>query len=90
MRSNSTASLQDPVQVQSVLKGFLLTTKQLQVFKESWACRHFGSEVFSLPTLYQQFISLYRCCKNMVLAVHSNVNFVVFCGNKKFRNIFAP
>uniref|UniRef100_A0A3Q3R6Y7 Uncharacterized protein n=1 Tax=Monopterus albus TaxID=43700 RepID=A0A3Q3R6Y7_MONAL len=33
------------IQVQSVLKGFLLLMKQLQVFKESWARRRLGVEV---------------------------------------------
>nr|XP_019953455.1 PREDICTED: transmembrane protein FLJ37396 [Paralichthys olivaceus] len=51
---------QDPLRVQRVLKGFLLLTKQLQVFKESWARRRLGPEIFSSPTSYQQFINLYR------------------------------
>ncbi|XP_074517834.1 coiled-coil domain-containing protein 162-like [Sebastes fasciatus] len=55
-----TVPLQDPVRVQSVLKGFLLLTKQLQVFKESWARRRFGAETFRTPSLYQQFVKLYR------------------------------
>ncbi|XP_047193536.1 uncharacterized protein si:ch73-242m19.1 isoform X3 [Scophthalmus maximus] len=52
--------LQDPVRVQSVLKGFLLLTKQLQVFKESWARRRLGVDVFSTPGSYRQFVNLYR------------------------------
>ncbi|XP_059209493.1 coiled-coil domain-containing protein 162-like [Centropristis striata] len=52
---------QDPViRVQSVLKGFLLLTKQLQVFKESWAHRRLGAQTFRTPSLYQQFVKLYR------------------------------
>ncbi|XP_062252534.1 coiled-coil domain-containing protein 162-like isoform X2 [Platichthys flesus] len=51
---------QDPLRVQRVLKGFLLLTKQLQVFKESWARRRLGAEIFSSPALYQQFVNLYR------------------------------
>ncbi|XP_071354884.1 uncharacterized protein [Trachinotus anak] len=58
--SDSTPLLQDPVRVQSVLKGFLLLTKQLQVFKESWARRRLGPEVFTMPSSYQQFVKLYR------------------------------
>ncbi|KAG7510523.1 hypothetical protein JOB18_024247 [Solea senegalensis] len=52
--------LQDPVRMQSVMKGFLLLTKQLQVFKENWAQRRLGPDVFSTPSLYQQFVNLYR------------------------------
>ncbi|XP_039992863.1 coiled-coil domain-containing protein 162-like [Xiphias gladius] len=58
--SNTTPPLQDPVRVQSVLKGFLLLTKQLQVFKESWARRRLGTEIFTSPSLYRQFVNLYR------------------------------
>ncbi|XP_068195776.1 coiled-coil domain-containing protein 162-like [Antennarius striatus] len=50
----------DPIRIQSVLKGFLLLTKQLQAFKESWARRRFGVQVFSVNSLYQQFMKLYR------------------------------
>ncbi|XP_051252376.1 uncharacterized protein si:ch73-242m19.1 isoform X2 [Dicentrarchus labrax] len=56
----STAPLQGPIRVQSVLKGFLLLTKQLQVFKESWARRRLGAQMFRTPSLYQQFMKLYR------------------------------
>ncbi|XP_044023592.1 uncharacterized protein si:ch73-242m19.1 isoform X2 [Siniperca chuatsi] len=58
--SDSTALLQDPIRVQSVLKGFLLLTKQLQVFKESWARRRLGVQMFRTPSVYQQFVKLYR------------------------------
>lgn len=51
---------QDPIRTQTVLKGFLLLTKQLEVFKESWARRRLGAQVFSTPALYQQFVKLYR------------------------------
>ncbi|XP_047197601.1 coiled-coil domain-containing protein 162 isoform X2 [Hippoglossus stenolepis] len=57
---NSTPPCQDPLRVQRVLKGFLQLTKQLQVFKESWARRRLGAEIFSSPALYQQFVNLYR------------------------------
>ncbi|XP_029349013.1 coiled-coil domain-containing protein 162-like [Echeneis naucrates] len=56
----TSAPPQEPVRVQSVLKGFLLLTKQFQVFKESWAQRRLGPEVFTMPRLYQQFVKLYR------------------------------
>ncbi|XP_049452775.1 uncharacterized protein si:ch73-242m19.1 isoform X1 [Epinephelus fuscoguttatus] len=59
-RPDPTALLQDPVRVQSVLKGFLLLTKQFQVFKESWARRRLGVQTFRTPRLYQQFVKLYR------------------------------
>ncbi|TDG99230.1 hypothetical protein EPR50_G00207510 [Perca flavescens] len=52
--------LQDPIRVQSVLKGFLLLTKQLQVFKESWARRRLGPQMLRTPSFYQQFVKLYR------------------------------
>ncbi|KAF0044021.1 hypothetical protein F2P81_003179 [Scophthalmus maximus] len=55
-----TRGRQDPLRVQSVLKGFLLLTKQLQVFKESWARRRLGVDVFSTPGSYRQFVNLYR------------------------------
>ncbi|XP_067336381.1 uncharacterized protein si:ch73-242m19.1 isoform X1 [Channa argus] len=58
--SNSNPPLHDPIRVQSLLKGFLLLTKQLQVFKESWALRRLGADVFSTASLYQQFVKLYR------------------------------
>ncbi|XP_053192243.1 uncharacterized protein si:ch73-242m19.1 [Scomber japonicus] len=58
--TDSSAPLQDPIRVQSVLRGFLLLTKQLQVFKESWARRRLGVETFSTTGLYQQFVKLYR------------------------------
>nr|XP_020463698.1 uncharacterized protein LOC109964611 isoform X3 [Monopterus albus]XP_020463699.1 uncharacterized protein LOC109964611 isoform X3 [Monopterus albus]XP_020463700.1 uncharacterized protein LOC109964611 isoform X3 [Monopterus albus] len=58
--SSSNPPPQDPVQVQSVLKGFLLLMKQLQVFKESWARRRLGVEVSCTPSLYQQTVKLYR------------------------------
>ncbi|XP_055361944.1 uncharacterized protein si:ch73-242m19.1 isoform X2 [Betta splendens] len=51
---------EDPVRIQTVLKGFLLLTKQLQVFKENWARRSLGVDVFTVPSLYQQFVKLYR------------------------------
>ncbi|XP_025756859.1 uncharacterized protein si:ch73-242m19.1 isoform X3 [Oreochromis niloticus] len=54
------SDFQDPIRVQSVLKGFLLLTKQLEVFKESWALRRLGVDVFRTPALYQQFVKLYR------------------------------
>ncbi|KAA8581911.1 coiled-coil domain-containing protein 162 [Etheostoma spectabile] len=52
--------LQDPIRVQSVLKGFLLLTKQLQVFKENWARRRLGAQTLRTPSFYQQFVNLYR------------------------------
>ncbi|XP_042292989.1 uncharacterized protein si:ch73-242m19.1 isoform X2 [Thunnus maccoyii] len=58
--SDSSAPLQDPIRVQSVLRGFLLLMKQLQVFKESWARRRLGVEMFSTAGLYQQFVKIYR------------------------------
>ncbi|XP_029973332.1 coiled-coil domain-containing protein 162-like [Salarias fasciatus] len=54
------ASRPDPVRVQSVLKGFLLLTKQLQVFKENWARARLGVHAFRTAALYQQFVKLYR------------------------------
>lgn len=54
--------LQDPIKVQSVLRGFLLLMKQLQVFKESWAQRRLGTEVCRTPNSYQQLAKYYRCC----------------------------
>ncbi|XP_028251836.1 uncharacterized protein LOC114427829 [Parambassis ranga] len=51
---------QEPIRIQTVLKGFLLLTKQLEVFKESWARRRLGTQVFSTPALYRQFVKLYR------------------------------
>ncbi|XP_062296819.1 uncharacterized protein si:ch73-242m19.1 [Scomber scombrus] len=57
---SDSASPQDPIRVQSVLRGFLLLTKQLQVFKESWAQRRLCVETFSTTGLYQQFVKLYR------------------------------
>ncbi|XP_041667952.1 coiled-coil domain-containing protein 162-like [Cheilinus undulatus] len=58
--SESALPLQVPIRVQSVLRGFLLLTKQLQVFKESWARTRLGVQVFTEPSLYQQFVKLYR------------------------------
>ncbi|XP_070834690.1 uncharacterized protein [Chaetodon trifascialis] len=58
--SAAAAPLQDPIRVQSVLKGFLLLTKQLQAFKESWAQRRLGAQVFRTATSYHQFVKLYR------------------------------
>lgn len=58
--SDSTAPPRDPIRAQSVLKGFLLLTKQLQVFKESWAQRRLGVQMFRMPSLYQQCVNLYR------------------------------
>ncbi|XP_073339210.1 uncharacterized protein [Pagrus major] len=58
--SDSTSPHQDPIRVQSVLKGFLLLMKQLQVFKESWARRRLGVQMCRTPSLYQQFVKLYR------------------------------
>uniref|UniRef100_A0A3B4TWC7 Coiled-coil domain containing 162 n=1 Tax=Seriola dumerili TaxID=41447 RepID=A0A3B4TWC7_SERDU len=60
VKDYSSPPLQDLVRVQSVLKGFLLLTKQLQVFKESWARRRLGPDIFTTPSLYQQFVKLYR------------------------------
>lgn len=51
---------QDPVRVQSVLKGFLLLTKQLQVFKEIWTRRRLGARAFETPGSCQQSVELYR------------------------------
>uniref|UniRef100_A0A4W6F2I5 Coiled-coil domain-containing protein 162-like n=1 Tax=Lates calcarifer TaxID=8187 RepID=A0A4W6F2I5_LATCA len=59
-KKTTTPPPQDPVRVQSTLKGYLLLTKQLQVFKESWARRRLGIEIFSSTRLYQQFVKLYR------------------------------
>lgn len=56
------APLQDPIRVQSLLRGFLLLMKQLQVFKDSWARRRLGAEVCRTPSLYQQLVKLYRYC----------------------------
>ncbi|KAF7666918.1 hypothetical protein LDENG_00087360 [Lucifuga dentata] len=58
--SDSSPPLQDPIRIQSVLRGFLLLTKQLQVFKESWARRRLGVEMFSTPQAYKEFVKLYR------------------------------
>lgn len=58
--ADSSAPPQDPIRVQSVLRGFLLLMKQLQVFKESWARRRLGVEMFSTASLYQQFVKIYR------------------------------
>ncbi|KAM6968645.1 coiled-coil domain-containing protein 162 [Tautogolabrus adspersus] len=58
--SESLPLLQGPIRVLSVLRGFLLLMKQLQVFKESWARTHLGVQVFTTPSLYQQFVKLYR------------------------------
>eukprot|EP00064_Thunnus_orientalis_P010332 superscaffoldBa00001395_g10358 len=58
--ADSSAPPQDPIRVQSVLRGFLLLMKQLQVFKESWARRRRGVEMFSTAGLYQQFVKIYR------------------------------
>ncbi|KAI3367519.1 hypothetical protein L3Q82_026373, partial [Scortum barcoo] len=58
--SDSGAPLQDPVRAQSVLKGFLLLTKQLQVFKESWARARLGVQTFRTTAAYRQFVKLYR------------------------------
>lgn len=48
----------DPIRVQSVLKGFLLLLKQLQVFQESWAQRRLGVQMFG--TSQQTAVNLYR------------------------------
>uniref|UniRef100_A0A3B5BGT6 Uncharacterized protein n=1 Tax=Stegastes partitus TaxID=144197 RepID=A0A3B5BGT6_9TELE len=45
-KTDSFPPLQDPIRIQSVLKGFLLLMKQLEVFKESWARRRLGTDVF--------------------------------------------
>ncbi|XP_036928246.1 uncharacterized protein si:ch73-242m19.1 isoform X2 [Acanthopagrus latus] len=58
--SDSMSPLRDPIRVQSVLKGFLLLLKQLQVFKESWARRRLAVQMFRTSSLYQQFVKLYR------------------------------
>ncbi|XP_054862005.1 coiled-coil domain-containing protein 162-like [Amphiprion ocellaris] len=58
--SDSSPPLQDPIRVQSVLKGFLLLAKQLEVFKESWARRRLGADMFKTPAAYRQFVKLYR------------------------------
>ncbi|XP_034531399.1 coiled-coil domain-containing protein 162 [Notolabrus celidotus] len=58
--SDSAPLPQDPIRVQSVLRGFLLLTKQLQVFKESWIRTHLGVQVFTTAGVYQQFVKLYR------------------------------
>ncbi|XP_074547863.1 uncharacterized protein LOC141806315 isoform X3 [Halichoeres trimaculatus] len=58
--SNSAHLPRDPIRVQSVLRGFLLLMKQLQVFKESWARTRLGVQVFTEPSLYQEFVKLYR------------------------------
>nr|XP_046268697.1 uncharacterized protein si:ch73-242m19.1 isoform X2 [Scatophagus argus] len=57
---SAAAPPQDPIRVQSVLRGFLLLTKQLQVLKESWARRRLGVQMFQTLSLYQQFVKLYR------------------------------
>ncbi|XP_030575513.1 coiled-coil domain-containing protein 162 [Archocentrus centrarchus] len=59
-RKTDFSVLQEPIRIQSVLKGFLLLTKQLGVFRESWARRRLGIDVFDTPALYQQFVKLYR------------------------------
>ncbi|KAL0969797.1 hypothetical protein UPYG_G00232430 [Umbra pygmaea] len=50
----------DPLQGLSVLKGFLLLTKQLEVFKDSWGRRQLGVEQINTVKMYRQFSSLYR------------------------------
>ena len=60
--SDSTSPHRDPIRVQSALKGFLLLMKQLQVFKESWARRRLGAQMFRTSSSYQQFLKLYRYC----------------------------
>uniref|UniRef100_A0A8C7S3Q8 Si:ch73-242m19.1 n=1 Tax=Oncorhynchus mykiss TaxID=8022 RepID=A0A8C7S3Q8_ONCMY len=52
--------LQDPLQVLSVLKGFLLLTKQLEVFKESWGRRQLGVEQINTMKIHRHFSRLYR------------------------------
>lgn len=52
--------LQDPIQVLSVLKGFLVLTKQLEFFKESWGRRKLGVEHINTLKLYRHFSRLYR------------------------------
>ncbi|XP_008289483.1 coiled-coil domain-containing protein 162 [Stegastes partitus] len=59
-KTDSFPPLQDPIRIQSVLKGFLLLMKQLEVFKESWARRRLGTDVFRSPAAYQTFVKLYR------------------------------
>uniref|UniRef100_A0A8C7CRC1 Uncharacterized protein n=1 Tax=Oncorhynchus kisutch TaxID=8019 RepID=A0A8C7CRC1_ONCKI len=56
----SSAPLQDPLQVLSVLKGFLLLTKQLEVFKESWGRRQLGVEQINTMKIHRHFSRLYR------------------------------
>lgn len=56
--SDSSAPPRDPIRVQSVLKGFLLLLKQLQVFQESWAQRRLGVEMFGMSQ--QTVVKLYR------------------------------
>ncbi|KAJ7990800.1 hypothetical protein DPEC_G00290670 [Dallia pectoralis] len=59
-QGSSSVLLQDPLHVQSVLKGFLLLTKQLEVFKESWGRRQLGVEQINTVSIYRQFSILYR------------------------------
>lgn len=56
--SESSAPPQDPIRVQSVLRGFLLLSKQLQLFQESWAQRRLGVQMFGTPQ--QTVVKLYR------------------------------
>ncbi|KAM9433885.1 uncharacterized protein ACWYII_017323 isoform 1-T1 [Salvelinus alpinus] len=56
----SSGPLQDPLQVLSVLKGFLLLTKQLEVFKESWGRRQLGVEQINTMKIHRHFSRLYR------------------------------
>eukprot|EP00063_Salmo_salar_P077648 XP_014052483.1 PREDICTED: transmembrane protein FLJ37396 isoform X3 [Salmo salar] len=56
----SSGPLQDPLQVLSVLKGFLLLTKQLEVFKESWGRRQLGVEQINTMKINRHFSRLYR------------------------------
>lgn len=56
--SESAAPPRDPIRVQSVLRGFLLLLKQLQVFQESWAQRRLGVQMFG--TSQQSAVKLYR------------------------------
>lgn len=58
--SDPLGAVNDPIRVQSVLSGFLMLTKQLQVFKESWARRRLGVEMFISTNVYKQFVKLYR------------------------------
>lgn len=95
--ADSSAPPQDPIRVQSVLRGFLLLMKQLQVFKESWARRRLGVEMFSTASLYQQFVKIYRYWNNnrnsedfITLIINIRCPPVSVIHNQTYKVIFYP